>query len=90
MKTIHTEEKLQSAIDNAILLFGRENGNEQPEPEVPSWTPAVGDVVQLKSGSLKMTIHFLDAKNAGCVAFTNSGEFTFATLPLACLTQVTE
>jgi len=64
--------------------------DEQPKPETPVWTPAVGDVVQLKSGSPKMTIHFLDAKNAGCVTFSNTGEFTFATLPQACLTQVTE
>jgi len=26
MKTTYTDEKLQAAIDNAILLFGRENG----------------------------------------------------------------
>lgn len=54
-----------------------------------TWTPAIGDVVQLKSGGPKMTIHFLDTKNAGCVTFSSAGEFTFATLPQACLIPVT-
>jgi hypothetical protein len=72
--------------DSKYDIIGWRYADEQPEPQTPSWTPAVGDVVQLKSGGPKMTVHFLDAKNAGCVTFANSGEFTFATLPQACLT----
>lgn len=56
--------------------------------ETCGWTPKVGDVVQLKSGGPKMTIHFLDAKNCGCVALVNSGELAFATIPQACLTPI--
>ena len=78
-----------SNSDSGGDIIGWRYADEPPKPETP-WTPAVGDVVQLKSGGPKMTIHFLDAKNAGCVTFSNTGEFTFATIPQTCLTLVTE
>lgn len=71
-----------------------EKGDPMPcdgEALVEAWTPAVGDVVQLKSGGPKMTIAALSEQTSlvPCQWFGEKNPRSHA-FPKACLTLVTE
>lgn len=72
-------------------LKGWRYTDEQPTPAMPEWTPAVGDVVQLKSGGPKMTIAALSEQTSlvPCQWFDEKNPRSHA-FPKACLTPVTE
>ena len=76
------------------------HADEQPTLETPAWTPAVGDVVQLKSGGPKMTIlsqslnddddeSLPDTWFCGWIDSMGSTQ-TWRKINSACLTLVTE
>lgn len=79
-------------------IIGWRYADEQPEPETP-WTPAVGDVVQLKSGGPKMMILsqslndddelLPDTWFCGWIDPTGNAQ-TWRKINSACLTPVTE
>jgi uncharacterized protein YodC (DUF2158 family) len=52
-----------------------------------AWTPAVGDVVRLKSGGPMMTIATFTPENAAICYWFNESERDSATFPTACLTK---
>lgn len=62
--------------------------DEQPKPETP-WTPAVGDVVQLKSGGPKMTVALLKETLCKCQWFRGD-EADLETFEITTLQPVTE
>jgi len=61
--------------------------NPVPDPAQDVWTPAVGDVVRLKSPSPKMTVIYYDESDDGfwCAWFHKDGRKDQALFPTACL-----
>lgn len=70
-------------------ITGWRFADEQPTPEAPAWTPAVGDVVQLKSGGPKMTVSLLKETLCKCQWFRGD-EADLETFEIATLQPVTE
>ena len=61
------------------------------EAEAQPWTPAVGDVVRLKSGGPVMTVYDIAKdKSFICCVHNTKGLCDYTTLPAACLTPAKE
>lgn len=70
-------------------IIGWRYADEQPKLETPSWTPAVGDVVQIKSGGPKMTVALLKETLCKCQWFRGD-EADLETFEIATLQPVTK
>jgi uncharacterized protein YodC (DUF2158 family) len=84
-----TEEPAQPCVCGSPTTIGTVHRSDGPcyqEPAQP-WTPAVGDVVRLKSGGPMMTV--MDAEEDGefwCLWFDPCGNKEGMDFPAACLT----
>ena len=78
-----------TAVNPESDIIGWRYADEQPAPETSAWTPAVGDVVRLKSGGPKMTVALLKETLCKCQWFRGDAA-DLETFEIATLQPVTE
>lgn len=82
---ISTSKRLGTWIGIAGWRYADEPAPESAQP----WTPAVGDVVRLKSGGLNMTVKDITSDGlASCIWFDPNGQYDQTTMPASCLELV--